>query len=268
MENVKFVHKVSRGSKFNQVYIPKENEKEFEPGDIVEVRLLKKDVRIYYSKNLKKLTEFKEKLVKEIFGFLMNYKGIEQIFIFGSFLTKKIDYNDIDILILTEENSNFEKIVYSDLINMFNLKFHLISFNEERLKNLLEICPLTRSMFYYYVSNKEFKIPKEIKINDKHIKFLLMMPEDLLKVNLDYGIEYYNVLRKLYAIENFLIGKEIPPDEIDDHLESVIDKRKLDLLKRNEILDKNILGEIKNIIKNKLEKIYRRMNYGKKRGYQ
>ena len=34
MENVKFVHKVSRGSKFNQVYIPKENEKEFEPGEL------------------------------------------------------------------------------------------------------------------------------------------------------------------------------------------------------------------------------------------
>ena len=264
MEETKFIHRVSKGSKFSQIYIPRENKNEFEPGDIVEVRLLKKDFKIYYSKNLVKLTEFKEKLIKEIFKFLMSQKKIRQIFIFGSFLTKKIEYNDIDVLILTEEKNNFEKNVYNNLINKFNIKFHLISFDEERLKELLEICPLTRSIFYYYVSNKEFKIPKETKINKKHLKFLLMMPEDLLKVNLDYGIEYYNVLRKLYTIESFLIGKEIPPDKIDVYIEKTIGKTKLDLLKRNDVLDKSILKEVKDIIKDKLGKIYRRMNYGKK----
>ena len=271
MENMKFVHKVSRGSKFNQIYIPKDKEKEFEPGDLVEVRLLKKEFKVYYSKNLKGLTEFKEKLVKEVFEFLMNYKEIKQIFIFGSFLTKKIDYNDIDILILTEKDltdkdDNFEKMVYSNLINRFNLKFHLIFFNKKRLKELLKICPLTRSIFYYYVSNKEFKIPKEIKIDKKHIKFLLMMPEDLLKVNLD-GIEYYNTLRKICAIENFLIGKEIPPDKIDAQLEKIIDKRKLDFLKKNEIVEEHIIKEVKNIIKSKLEIIYGRIDYGEKKRY-
>ena len=40
---MKFEHKVSRGSKFNQIYIPTDKEKEFEPGDLVEVRLLKKE---------------------------------------------------------------------------------------------------------------------------------------------------------------------------------------------------------------------------------
>ncbi len=265
MKNVKFIHKVSRGSKFNQIYIPYKNGKEFEPGDLVEIRLLKKNVKVYYSKNLAKLTGFKEKLIEDIFNFLMKYKEIKQIFIFGSFLTKKIDYKDIDILILTSGKKGFDKIVYDDLINTFNLKFHLISFNEQRLKELLKMCPLTKSMFYYYVSNKEFKIPKETKINEGHIRFLLMMPEDLLEVNLDYGIEYYGALRKLYVIENFLIGKEIPPDKIDVQLKNFIGKRKLDLLKRNDILEEGILKEVKNIIRNKLEKIYRRMNYGKKR---
>jgi len=266
MNNLKFVHKISKGSKFNQIYIPKNKEKEFGPGDIVEIRLLKKEFEIYYSKNLKELSEFKERLIKGIFEFLMSYKEIKQIFIFGSFLTKKIDYNDIDVLILTEKNNNVDDIIYGNLINKFNLKFHLISFNEEKLGELLKICPLTRSIFYYYISNKEFKVPKEAKIDKKHIKFLLMMPEDLLKVNLD-EIEYYNALRKIYAVENFLIGKEVPPDKIDVQLEKVIDKKKLDLLKKNEIVDKCIIKEVKNIIKNKLEKIYRRINYGEKKGH-
>ena len=268
MEETKFIHRVSKGSKFSQIYIPHENKNEFEPGDLVEVRLLKKDFNIYYSKNLKELTEFKEKLVKGIFEFLMNYKEIEQIFIFGSFLIKKIDYNDIDILILTNKNDSFEKMVYDDLINKFNLKFHLISFNGKKLKELLKICPLTRSMLYYYVSNKEFKIPKEININNEHIMFLLMMPEDLLKVNLHEGIEYYNALRKLCSIENFLIGKEIPPDKIDVYIEESIGKTKFGLLKRNDILDAGILKEVKSMVKDRLKEIYKEINRGKKERYQ
>jgi predicted nucleotidyltransferase len=271
MEEIRFIHKVSKGSRFNQIYIPSEKEKEFEPGDLVEIKLLKKNIKIHYSKNLEKLTRFKEKLIEEIFSFLARYKEIKQIFIFGSFLTQKIDYNDIDILILTQKKEGgLDSKIYDHLINIFNLKFHVIFFNEKKLKGLLEICPLTRSMLYSYVSNKEFKIPKETKINYNHIKFLLMMPEDLLKVNLDYGIEYYNALRKLFVIENFLVGKEIPPNEVGSYLEKLMDKGKLELLKRNEIMDENILKEVKGIIRNKLEVIYKKINYkegnyGKKR---
>ena len=265
MEEIKFIHKVSKGSRFNQIYIPSEKEEKFEPGDLVEVRLLEKSVQIYYSKNLPKLTEFKKKLIEEIFKFLMKYKEINQIFIFGSFLIKKIDYKDIDILILTEEGDYFGSGLYKDLIDKFSLKFHLISFNEQRLRELLKICPLTRSMFYYYVSNKEFKVPAKTEVNHNHIRFLLMMPEDLLEVNLNYGEEYYNALRKLYVIENFLIGQEIPPNKIDIQIEEITGQRKLDLLRRNEILDEEILEEMKKIIKKKIGKIYHKINYGKEK---
>lgn len=264
--DVKFVHKVSKGSRFNQIYIPYEKEREFEPGDLVEVRLLEKSIKLYYSKNLKELGKFKENLIGEIFKFLASYKEIEQMFMFGSFLTKKIDYQDIDILVLTDEkNDYFENKIYADLINKFNLKFHLISFNGKKLKELLKICPLTRSMLYYYVSNKKFEISKEIKIDNNHICFLLMMPEDLLDTNLNKGLEYYNALRKLYVTGIFLLGKEIPPNEVDTLLEKEIGKAKLKLLKDDEILEESILKELKTIIRSKLRSIYKVINHGKKR---
>ena len=181
-------------------------------------------------------------------------------------MTKKIDYNDIDVLVLTEgNNKDIENNLYNSLIDKFNLNFHLISFDEKKLNELLEICPLTRSMLYYYASNKDFKIPKKTKINEKHIRFLLMMPEDLLEVDLDYGIEYYNTLRKLCVIENFLIGKETSPDNIDVYLENLLGRKKLALLKRNDIIEKNLLEEVKATVKNKLEKIYGRLNHGQKK---
>ena len=100
---MEFEHKVSKGSRFNQIYIPKEMESIFEVGDIVKVKLLKKKTEIYYSKNLLKLEEFKEKLIKEIFSHLSTFPNIRQIFIVGSFLIEKVDYNDIDLIIITDK---------------------------------------------------------------------------------------------------------------------------------------------------------------------
>ena len=74
MIKTKFIHKVSKGSRFNQIYVPKGMEIKFGIGDVVEVRLLKKKEHLYYSKNLPKLGEFKEKLIKDIFSFLNQFK--------------------------------------------------------------------------------------------------------------------------------------------------------------------------------------------------
>ena len=42
-----FIHKISKGSRFNQIYIPKEASN-FEVGDIVKVILLGKKQELYY----------------------------------------------------------------------------------------------------------------------------------------------------------------------------------------------------------------------------
>ncbi len=257
METQKFIHKISKGSRFNQIYIPKEKSHKFKPGDIVEIKLLKKSVELYYSKNVKKLTPFKKDLIKKVFNFLDKYPEVKQIFIFGSFLTKKVDYNDIDILILTDgnEKKDFEEKIYKNLTDKFNLKFHIIFYDEKRLRHLLEICPLTRNMFYFYVSDKPFSVSKKTKIDKNHIKFLLMMAEDLLETNIKESQVYYNELRKLHVIENFLNGKEISPKEIDSFIKKTLGEKKLSLLKKSFLLDTELLKDIKKLIKNKLSGI-------------
>jgi len=261
----KFIHQVSKGSRFNQIYIPKSVEKEFEVGDIVEVRLLKKENKLYYSQNLKKLSEFKENLIKQIFTFLSKFREIKQIFIFGSFLTKKLDYNDIDILVIVnKEDNSLEKIINEEIIEEFNLKFHLIVSEEDRNIESLKISPILRSMFYYYVSNKKFLMPKEILINENHLKNLLMMPEDLLKVRFPLGKVYYDSLRKLITLEYFLKNDEIAPDKIDSELIGLINAEKLKILKENRNVESYLLKEIRSIIKEKLALIHKLIKYGKK----
>jgi len=50
----------------------------------------KKRVMLHYSENLKKLSEFKEGLIKGMFSSLNSIDSINYIFIVGSFLTEKV----------------------------------------------------------------------------------------------------------------------------------------------------------------------------------
>ena len=266
METIsKFIHQVSKGSRFNQIYIPREKEKEFGVGDTVEVRLIKKDNKLHYSKHLKKLSEFKESLISQIFSFLSKYKEIKQVFIFGSFLTKKIDYKDIDVLIfLDEELKGFDERIYKIITDKFNLNIHIISVKIDRFKETLKICPISRGMLYHNISNKIFSMPIETTVNENHLRYLLMMPEDLLRIRLPLGKVYYNSLRKLITIEHFLKKEEIAPDKIDLELVKLIDDEKLLILKEDKSVETPLLKELREIIKNKLIIIYKLIKNGKK----
>ena len=50
---ITFNKTVSKGSRFNQIYVPKHMENTIEVGDEVEVKLIKKHISLYYAKELK-----------------------------------------------------------------------------------------------------------------------------------------------------------------------------------------------------------------------
>ncbi len=247
------MHKVSRGSRFNQIYIPKSMESVFEVGDTVKVELIEKKTRIF-SENVK-LSEFKEKLIQEAFSFLSKF-NISQIFFIGSFLSQKTDYRDIDLLIVSEENENK---IYEKLIDKFNLKFHLIVIPEEKFKILSEICPLTRSMLNSYASNKKFELPKQ-RIDKSHIKFLLMMPEDLLKINAG-SRAFYDNIRRLITIRRFLDNKELDAKSINSELKSLLGHL-FEYSKENSESTSEMIKKFRKIIKAELKIIKTKQENG------
>lgn len=255
-DRFKFIHRISKGSRFNQIYIPRDMEKVFEVGDLVSIELVEKNVQIFCSKNIV-LSKFKEKLAGEIFSFLCNFKGVERIFLVGSFVAQKIDYRDIDLFIVVKnKEETMENKVYSKLIDKFNLKFHLILIPEDKLARLAEICPLTRSMLYCHVSNKRFIMPNR-RVDKSHIKFLLMMPEDLLKIKVN-SRSFYDSIRRLITIERFLDNKEINQEKVDKELKHILGNL-FEYLKDNEEIDKNTVSKVREIIKRKLKSIDRKI---------
>ena len=265
--HVKFIKNVSKGSRFNQIYVPKDMESLIEVGDEVEVRLVKKSTTLHYSKNLKKLSEFKEGLIKGIFSSLNSIDSINYIFITGSFLTEKISYNDIDIVLITNKNiNNFEETIYGKLIERFNLKLHLIAIEESRFNDLIKICPLTKSMFSRFICNREIKIPEEKYVDSRHIKFLLMMPYDLLDIRLS-SRSFFDSIRRLITIEKFLKNKILDIEGINEELKGLLTERIYNKIKNNENIEDNSILLLQKIIKSKLhiiEKLLERNNNGKK----
>ncbi len=259
---VKFIHKISKGSRFNQIYIPKEKEKEFEIGDLVEIRLLQKKNRLYYSKNLKRLSEFKERLISEVFRFLSGYREIEQVFVFGSFLTMREDYNDIDILIISDKDK-IDDTIYEDLADKFNLKFHLIRLTADELEKQIRICPLIRGMIYSSVSNKEIKGLPNRDINNNHIRFLLMLPEDVINVDINSKM-FYDSLRRTLVIKSFLKNIDISMKDVSDKIISLIGEHLYNKIRKNEIIKRQENNMIKGVIRDRLKIINNLLKNGQK----
>lgn len=254
MEKIKFVHKVSKGSRFNQIYVPKEMEHYFHSGDLVEVTLIEKSISVHYSKTLAKLSDFKENLIKNIFSELNKFREIKQIFIIGSFLTQKQDYNDIDIVLISKKD--LEKEIYKALIDKFELKFHIMTISEDNFKSLQKYCPMTRSMLYYFVSNNKFSLLKDTELNKNHIKFLLMMPEDLLSIKLKPRV-FYDSVRRLLTMERFLENLSLNPLDINKEIKNLLGEKITKDIRNNEDISDEIIKKLRNIIKSKLNKINR-----------
>lgn len=259
---VKFRKFVSKGSRFNQIYVPKNMETLVEVGDEVEVSLIKKHAELHYSKGLKKVSKFKESLIKGIFSFLGNIEGISRIFIVGSFLTEKISYNDIDIVLVADKISNsLNEEIYGKLIEEFNLKFHLLAIEENRFNHLLKICPLTKSMFSKFICNRTVKIPDEKTIDKNHLKFLLMMPQDLLEITLN-SRAFFDSLRRLITIERFLKNNNLYTEEINIEIKGLANNILYNKIKNNEEIEEKSIGILRKMIKSKLKIINRLIENG------
>lgn len=259
-----FVKTVSKGSRFNQIYVPKNMEGLIEVGDEVEVTLIKKHVELHYSKGLRKLSHFKENLIKDIFSFVNDIANVGYVFIVGSFLAEKINYNDIDVVLIASKLDNkFEETIYNKVIERINLRFHILAIEEVRFWHLLEICPLTRAMFTNYVCNKPVKINDKKSVDKDHIKFLLMMPYDLLEIKIS-SRAFYDSLRRLITIERFLKNKSLDMFSINEELEILINAPLRDKIKCNENIEENSIKFLRKLIRAKLELIEELIKDGQK----
>src|SRR3989344_8502675 len=98
---VELIGKVSKGSKMDQIYIPKKRES-IPVGSYVVVKLLttEKQKKKPYFYNVS-IEPIKVEIIKNIIGVIDKNIDNENIIITGSFLEKGFQFNDIDVLIIS-----------------------------------------------------------------------------------------------------------------------------------------------------------------------
>ena len=209
--------KISRGTKMDQIYIPK-NRIGFEIGQHVIVVSLdkrledkeekqgekrnetKKEQKPYFY-NTPQLEPIKLEIIKRVFDlsekFLPNY---ENIIITGSFLEKGFNFNDVDILIV----SNSEKEIKSESLkekieNLTGIKPHVITLNNKTLISGLSSDPLYSLMLSQCVSKKR------IIFNVKRTPNYKLLDINLLKSKtLEDNFEILNGKEKYYFTMNMM----------------------------------------------------------------
>jgi len=210
---------------------------------------------------MKNLQALIKTYLKKVFSDLQRFNEIKTIFVVGSFLYETV-YNDIDIIIITnKERKVSEENIENLLIKTFNQKFHVLLFNEEKLRILMEKDPLTRVMLNNYISNKKIDFDYKKKIDEKHILFLLMMPKDLLELKMPSKI-FYDNLRRLIAIEEFLRNKNLERQDLLNKIKKEINIKLLDKIKNNEEINDEEIGILRRLIRVKIKNIRGMMKNG------
>ena len=108
---MEIISKISKGSKMDQIYIPK-NRMGFSIGSHVIIKPLELEnpTEKPYFYNIHSIEPVKLKLVDEIFKIISNTTSYDNIIITGSFLDSGFNFEDIDILIIYERKLDITNI--------------------------------------------------------------------------------------------------------------------------------------------------------------
>ena len=241
---VELIGKVSKGSKMDQIYIPK-NRESIPVGSYVVVKLLtteKQEIKPYFY-NVS-IEPIKVEIIKNIMQIIDKNTSNENIIITGSFLEKGFQFNDIDIIII---GGNIKEGILEDYLG---IRVHIISMTNNALIKGLETDPLYNLMLSKCVSKKRVIYNIKRKINYKLLDLHLLKSKinnfEFLK-----GKEKYEVVRNLIAIKTFITKKEVSRAKVDSEINKLFG---LEEIKEN-LIDKNDFTKKYKKIYNETEKL-------------
>lgn len=204
----------------DQIYIPK-NRIGGGIGDYVVIKLVSPEEqrKIPAKPFLYKITKIepiKMEIINKIFSILMD-RNLENVIITGSFLERGFNFNDMDILIISEEqNSGKKEKIESQIINMIGLKPHIIMISKKALISGLETDPIYENMISRCISRERIVFNYKRKIMPRLLDLQVLKSKNLIGNFQEYnGKEKEYLVRNLVSIVLFLDGKKIKREEIE-----------------------------------------------------
>lgn len=248
---VNLISKISKGTRMDQIYLPKVRPPGFAVGDFVEIAPTKRKKRSFYTYNVGYLEPIKSLIKDEIFDY---FKEIDNVIITSSFLEKGFEFNDVDVILIngTKTNKNWEKYFK----NKLGINTHFTCLDRKSLMKGLKTDPLFQMMLSKYIAKKReiFKVKNEL--NYKLLDLYLLKSKTLLNsFDILTGKEKYNLTRNLIAIRLFLERKRLSKELVDKEIERVLGKSTVNKLKENIIKKSKFLKKFKEVYYQTFNKI-------------
>ncbi|MBS3128539.1 hypothetical protein J4410_05310 [Candidatus Woesearchaeota archaeon] len=234
---MELIAKVSKGSVMDQIYLPKKRAG-FPIGKHVLVSSLesKKTTEKPYFYHVKQLSPIKIRIIEEIFALIDSHvEKYDNIIITGSFLDQGFIFNDLDILLITEEKVSFLQKILEDT---FRVKIQLLILDYKSLLVGLSTDPLYQSMLSQCVAKKRI-IYKQKHTVIYQILDLHLLKSQTLPLNFDFlnGNEKYYLTRNMISILLFVQGKKITKERLNTAIKKIFHLKDIDVIKKN-MLDK------------------------------
>lgn len=256
---MEIIAKISKGSKMDQIYIPK-NRNMLKIGEYVIIRPLStekektKDSKLHFY-GLKNLEPLKLSIINEIIKTTNKYLKYDNLIVTGSFFEEGFNFNDLDLIIISENQPDINEIKKSLNLNL-GINVDLIALNQKSLTRGLETDPLYQAMLSKCISTKRLSPIKKNKINYKLLDMHLLKSKPLFE-NFDIlnGNEKYYSIRNLIAINLFLKKEKITIDKINKKIGLLFNVKSINEIKQNMINKKVFLDEYKKIYAETYSKI-------------
>jgi len=258
---VELVSRISKGTRMDQIYIPKERMPGFELGATVLIRpVLEKAKPKPYYYNVSNIEPIKNEVIAEILNY---FEQFENAIITGSFLEKGFDFNDIDVLLITDKKTESDNLK-NNFERKFGISVHLISISFKSLLKGLSTDPLFQMMLSKFVSKERviFRIKKNLnyKLLDLHLLESKALIDNFYFLP---GKEKYKLTRNLIAIKLFIDNKKIGIEAVDSEIDGYFGKETVNNIKEN-LLDKGFLNKYRRLYNELFNKILDGIKNGSK----
>ncbi len=214
---MEFIGKVSKGSRMNQVYIPKHR---LTPGEYVLISpAIEKPAPSIFTHNAE-LPDAKKLIIERVFAIIRENSEPENIFINGSFLDKGYGFDDLDIIIIGLKKNSAE--IRKRIVEFSDIRPHLIFMDYRELQKSMNHDPVFELSMSRYVSMKRYVTRKKREIHYKFLDLALLKGKEFTN-NFEVlnNKEIYKYLRNIIAISLFLDGKALTYPKINKDIEQI-----------------------------------------------
>ena len=194
------IKKISKGARFNQIYLQKNEGIGFEPGKSVVISPLEdiivKEPEIFEYKV--KLESLKREIVKLVFKIVDRYGYYDNIIITGSFLEEGFNFEDIDIIIINPKSIEKDRLKDSIEQNT-GINPHLILIDSESFNKGIKRDPLFMLMVDRYVSSKRTIFRKDRELNYRLLDIHLLKNKNLID-----GYDLFSIKQRKKLLRDFI----------------------------------------------------------------